>query len=95
MSNKALTTIDNPWSPFTQTNEWRKFDETHGYHTEQLLATYAFTSDTFSDGQNEEAVDEALQEAVERSPLGIHVIIDENSPILPVSIDDYMKRLGS
>lgn len=95
MANKALTTIDNPWSPFTQTNEWRAFDLSHGYNTEELLARYAFISETFSDGQNEEAIEEALTEAVEKSPLGIHIIIDENSPILPVSIDDYMKALDN
>ena len=32
-----VTTIDNPWNPFTNWDEWYAYDEWHGYHTCSLV----------------------------------------------------------
>ncbi len=40
-----LTTVDNPFSPFTQWVEWYAYDTASGYHTCALLARIAITSD--------------------------------------------------
>lgn len=34
----AITTKDNPYSPFDQFNEWYQFDIRHGYNTSEWLA---------------------------------------------------------
>ena len=39
-----LTTIDNPYSPFTQFDEWLEFDTLKGYNTCGYLARVAKTS---------------------------------------------------
>lgn len=57
-----LTTIDNPFSPFTQWDEWYAFDEQKGYHTCGYLARIAETSIEFSDEENNEALDRAMDE---------------------------------
>jgi len=33
-----LTTLDNPYSPFTDYERWLNYDERQGYNTNQLLA---------------------------------------------------------
>ena len=39
-----ITTIDNPFNPFTQYDEWLAFDEQMGYYTNNYLARIANTS---------------------------------------------------
>lgn len=47
MANKVpyLTTLDNPFDPSTEFQEWYAFDRLMGYNTVELLARRTFTSD--------------------------------------------------
>ena len=40
MIRSMLTTIDNPFDPFDEFDAWYTYDETHGYHTCQVLANF-------------------------------------------------------
>lgn len=33
-----VTTTDNPFDPFTQYDEWYRYDESHGYHLSEYVA---------------------------------------------------------
>ena len=44
-----LSTVDNPWNPFTNFNEWYAFDVVHGYNSCGVLDSFARTSDDLSD----------------------------------------------
>ena len=46
-----LTTVDNPYDPFTQFDEWLMFDEDHGYHTCSYLARIAKDTDGLSEDE--------------------------------------------
>lgn len=59
-----LTTIDNPFDPFRQFDEWLNYDVMKGYNSCALLARVMKTSDSFSDQENEEAIEEAIDEIV-------------------------------
>lgn len=39
--NAMLTTIDNPYDPHTQWDEWYKWDVSHGYLTSEWIARLA------------------------------------------------------
>ena len=60
-----LTTIDNPYNPFTQFNQWFLFDVEKGYDSCGYLDRIAHTSDEFSDeeyiDETERAIDEILK----------------------------------
>ena len=64
MSQVMLTTLDNPYNPFTHWDEWYAWDIAHGYKTCQYLARIAKTSDILSDEENDEIVDQAIDEIV-------------------------------
>ena len=66
-----LTTIDNPFDPFTQFDSWFQFDEEKGYHTCQFLAKIARTSSEMSDSDYELALDRAIDEIVKFNVRGI------------------------
>lgn len=68
-----LTTIDNPFNPFTQYDEWYAFDVSKGYNTCGLLARVANTSDELSDADNALAIEEGMNEIVKYNVLGLHL----------------------
>lgn len=35
-----VTTLDNPFDPFKDFTNWKRYDEDHGYHTTSLLCRY-------------------------------------------------------
>jgi len=72
MNDAMLTTIDNPFDPFTQWDEWKRFDEDMKYFTCSYLARIAKTSDDLSDADNEKAIDDAINEIVSFNILGIY-----------------------
>lgn len=67
-----LTTIDNPFDPFTQWDEWRRYDEDMKYFTCSYVARIAKTSDDLSDADNEKAIENAINEIVNLNILGIY-----------------------
>lgn len=67
-----LTTTDNPYSPFTQPDEWYNYDRQMGYYTPEYLARIAHTSPILSDAQNDMILDDAINEIVALNILGIY-----------------------
>lgn len=67
-----LTTIDNPFDPFTQYDDWFGFDEQKGYHTCSYLGRIANTSPELSDEENEAENDRAIMEIIAYDPFGIY-----------------------
>jgi hypothetical protein len=66
-----LTTVDNPYDPFTQWDEWFAWDLTAGYHTPGLLARIARTSDDLSEADKHLAIQQAIDEIVQENVLGV------------------------
>lgn len=61
-----LTTIDNPFNPFNEFENWFKFDTRKGYNTCSLLARKASSREDLTSIEekiaNNEAIDEILKE---------------------------------
>ena|SRR5436190_1707108 len=68
----ALTTVDNPFDPFTEFAQWYAYDTTHGYHSAGLLARVARSSDELSDADQHAAIQEAIDEIVRENFSGMH-----------------------
>jgi hypothetical protein len=65
-----LTTIDNPFDPFTEYDQWLAYDEGKGYNSNGLLARIARTSNDLSSEEEERIIELAIDEIVEQDPLG-------------------------
>lgn len=74
-----VTTIDNPYSPFTQWDEWLALDEAMGYYTPGLLARYTTSSDTLSDVDQSDAINAGIDELIEDNPFGMYRKVTESS----------------
>lgn len=67
-----LTTVDNPYDPFTQYDEWWTWDFNHGYHTNSFLARITQTSHELSIADQEVAIEQAIDEIVEHNVNGLY-----------------------
>lgn len=67
-----LTTADNPFNPFTQWVQWFEWDRAAGYNTPGYLARIAVTSDEQSEGDQDAAIEDAIDEILEEHPTGIY-----------------------
>lgn len=72
MQEYMLTTVDNPYDPFTDYDQWYAFDSNAGYHTTALLARKVKTSDELSEVDQIQAVNYAIDEIVEVNASGVH-----------------------
>lgn len=75
----ALTTVDNPYNPFTHFDDWYAFDESKGYCTSGYLARIAKTSDELSEAMNNDAIDEAMDQIIELHPDGFYKKVYKNT----------------
>ena len=67
-----LTTVDNPFNPFTHFHEWLAFDTRSGYHTSSFLSRIVKSSEELSDADAQLAVQNAIDEIVRENVLGIY-----------------------
>lgn len=67
-----LTTVDNPYDPFTNFDEWYEFDRLKGYDTCGYLARIAKTSSKLSDELNQLAINDAIDEICRYNWRGIY-----------------------
>lgn len=76
-----LTTVDNPYNPFTQYEEWFAYDTRMGHHTNALLARVAVSSDELSEPDQLIAIDNAMLEIVRENVSGVHKLVQGTSTI--------------
>ena len=77
MSAMYLTTIDNPFSPKTEFDEWFTFDIQKGYNSCGLLDRVCKTSDNLSDALVADDVEEAIQWILDHDVTGKRTFVIE------------------
>ena len=66
-----LTTVDNPFDPFTQFDEWLTYDSQLGYDTPGMLDRIAKTSDELSEPDQAVALQSAIDEIISENASGM------------------------
>ena len=77
-SEYMLTTIDNPFNPFTNFDDWYAFDTSKGYNTCAYLDRICNSSENCTEEEENQAINEAIDEIVKMNILGIYVKINAN-----------------
>ena len=72
-----LTTVDNPFDPFTQYDQWLSYDEQAGYFTNEYLARIANTTPSMTDDEVSDAIDNAMDEIIKVDPIGLYIKVSE------------------
>lgn len=76
MKLHMLTTVDNPYNPHSEYDEWAAFDARAGYNTPQLLARVVRTSHDLSEEQENEAIELAIAEICLYNVSGVHTMVE-------------------
>jgi hypothetical protein len=66
-----LTTVDNPFDPFTRFDEWFNYDVQMGYNTASFLDRVAKVSNDMSEPDQSIAIQNAIDEIVEENVSGM------------------------
>lgn len=75
----ALTTIDNPFDPFTQFDSWFQFDVEKGYNSCSRLARIVKLSDDLSEKETDEEVERAIDEIIKYDFMNIYKKVRRNN----------------
>lgn len=74
-----LTTVDNPFNPFTHFDEWLAYDTSAGYNSASLLARITKVSDDLSEPDQALAVQNAIDEVVRENVSGMYRKVSRSS----------------
>lgn len=72
-----LTTVDNPYNPFDNFKSWFLFDVQKGYNSCSYLARIAKTSEIMSEQENNEEIERAIDEIIEKDFLNIYIKVKQ------------------
>lgn len=94
MSDRVmLTTVDNPFNPFTQFDEWLAFDIEQGYDSCCLLARIANTSSELPENLNDLIVEQAIDEICLQNVNGLYRKVNEKGEPVPIKYSEYEDNL--
>ncbi len=76
-----LSTIDNPFNPHTNFDEWYAYDQVLGHNTLGFLARIANVSDELSEADKSFAIEDAIDEIVRENVFGVFIKVPEPNEI--------------
>lgn len=86
MQEHMLTTVDNPFNPFTQFDSWHAYDTASGYNSLAFLARVVHTSDELSEADQSVAIENAIDEIVRENVLGVYRKVTADTAAQPAPL---------
>jgi hypothetical protein len=77
-----LTTVDNPFDPFTMFDEWLEYDTRMGYNSAAFLDRIAKVSYEMSEPDQLMAVQDAINEIVNENVSGMWIKVSRSSDVV-------------
>jgi hypothetical protein len=77
-----LTTVDNPFDPFTMFDEWLEYDTRMGYNTASFLDRIAKVSSEMSEPDQALAIQHAINEIVTENVSGMWIKVSRTSDVV-------------
>ncbi len=69
----SITTIDNPFNPLEDFDNWFLFDVEKGYYTSNKLGRLTNLTDEMTEKEENEEVERAIDRLIEIDPLDLYI----------------------
>lgn len=83
MKETALTTIDNPYSPFSQFDEWLNYDLEKGYnccaYIDRVKQVYKKETSYLSNEEENRIIEEIIDFIVNTDPTGNYIKVEKTN----------------
>lgn len=79
MVETMLTTVDNPYDPFDEFEEWYAFDLEKGHNCCGIMAANAYTSPEFSERKMLDDIEEGIDRFLANDILGLYVKVSHET----------------
>ena len=70
-----LTTIDNPFDPNKDYDQWLQWDHEHGYYTQEFLARVVPIDPDVNDSDRDKIIIEGINQIIDNDPVGIYKMV--------------------
>lgn len=88
----VLTTIDNPFNPITQLDEWLNYDLNKGYNTYALIDRIAQFDENMSDEEKDAKEQAAIDFIIRFDPLNLYRRVNKDTNIREMN-NEYLSRV--
>lgn len=89
IDHAMLTTVDNPYSPFKQWDEWLAYDESRGHNTCALLSRVCHASEVIED----HAIAYAMRDIAHYNVSGVHMVVTETEFTQLIAVDPALDQV--
>lgn len=89
--NAMLSTIDNPYNPFTDYDEWKAFDTLEGHNTYETLAvlgSFGLLQSRLSEAEFDLHVIATMNRLIDTDPIGLFIKVWPDSVINPIPLEN-------
>lgn len=83
---QMLSTLDNPYNPFTHFELWNQYDQEKGYNTLAYLGRIVDYTDCVTEEQKREARELAIEQIITIDPLQIYCRVSKDEIVKPIDI---------
>lgn len=94
MKECRLTTLDNPYNPFTDFDNWYQYDEEKGYHTSGYIARFFLLDEDAPEAMYREEYERVVDEINKVNVFGIYKKVYEKdyegNNWKPIELDKIM-----
>ena len=81
-----LSTVDNPYNPFTNYPAWSSFDVALRHGTSELLGRISFSSYELSDLDERLEINAAIDEILREDVMGLYIKVTKDYVPLPIAV---------
>ena len=89
--NAMLSTIDNPYNPFTDYDDWKAFDTLQGHNTYETLAvlgSFGLLQSRLSETDFDLHVIATMNRLIDTDPIGLFIKVWPDSVITPIPLEN-------
>ena len=76
-----LSTVDNPYNPHHDYNQWLQWDHDHGYYTQEYVARLINIAADMDQHESADLIEMVHQEILDVDALGVYMLVTPDTPM--------------